>query len=76
MGLFDSFRVWGLFFVFHDVLIVCLGYRGSGVRTFTVWQFVEKRRENSAFGVCMVLHGDIMVQGLFFSVSMVMYVVV
>ena len=40
-----------------------LGYRGSGVRTFTVWQFVGKRRENSAFGVCMVLHEDIIVYG-------------
>ena len=46
------------------------------MRTFTVWQFVGKRRENSAFEVCMVLHGDIMVQGRWFSVSMVMCVVV
>ena len=27
--------------------------------TFTVWQFVGKRRENYAFGVCMFFHGDI-----------------
>ena len=46
------------------------------MRTFTVWQFVGKRRENSAFGVCMVLHGDIMVHGWFFSVSMLMCVIV
>ena len=26
----------------------------SGVRSFTVWRFVEKRRENSVFRVCMV----------------------
>ena len=32
------------------------------MRIFTVWQIVGKRRENSAFGVCMVLHGNVMVQ--------------
>ena len=33
------------------------------MRTFTVGKFIGKRRENSAFGVCMVLNGDIKVQG-------------
>ena len=46
------------------------------MRTVTIWQFVGKRRENSAFGVCMVLHRDVMVQGRLSSVSMVMSVVV
>ena len=46
------------------------------MRNFTVWQFVAKRIENSTFGFCMVLHGDIMVQGLLFSMSMVICVVV
>ena len=40
-----------------------LGYIVSGVRSFTVWQFVGKSRENPVFRVCMVFHGDIMVQG-------------
>ena len=40
-----------------------LGYIVSGVRSFSVWRFVEKRRENSVFRACMVLHGDIMVWG-------------
>ena len=41
----------------------CVGERRSVVRTFTVCEFVGKRIENSAFGVCMVLYVDIMVQG-------------
>ena len=40
-----------------------LGYIVSGVHSFTVWRFVGKRRENSVFRVCMVLHGEIMVWG-------------
>ena len=43
--------------------LYCLDYRGSVVRMFTVSKLVGKRRENSAFGVCMIFHGDIMVQG-------------
>ena len=35
----------------------------SGVRSFTVWRFVGKRRENSMFRVYMVLHGGITVWG-------------
>ena len=38
-----------------------LCYIMSGVCSFSVWRFVGKRRENSVFRVCMVLHGDIMV---------------
>ena len=63
MGLFYSFRVWGYFYGFMMLSLYCLGYKWSVVCTFTVWQIIGKRRDNSAFGVCMILHGDIMVQG-------------
>ena len=61
MGFFDAFRVWGYFYCFMMFSVYWLGYKVSGVRSFTVWRFVGKRRENSVFRVCMVLHGDIMV---------------
>ena len=52
-----------------------LGYIVSGVRSFTVWRFVGKRRENSVFRVCMVFHRDIMVWGRLLRVSRVTCVV-
>ena len=63
MGLFEYFRVWGLFLGFHDIFFVLFRLEREWSAYFTVWQFVGKRRENSPFGVCMVSRGDIMVQG-------------
>ena len=61
MGLFDSFRVWGLFFGFHDVFIVLARLeREWSAYFYRLAVRREEKRENSAFGVCMVLHGDIM----------------
>ena len=65
MGLVDYFRFCGLFLGFTNVFngLVRLDREWSGVRSFTIWRLVGKRRENFAFGVYMVLHEDIMVQG-------------
>ena len=64
MGLFDSVSVLVLFLGFHDVLIVLFRLeREWSAYFYRLAVRREEKRENSAFGVCMVLHGDIMVQG-------------
>ena len=54
MGLFDSFRVWGLFLWFHDVFIVL--FRSQRQWSVYFYRLAVRREEEREFCICG-LHG-------------------
>ena len=63
MDLIDYFRFCGIFLGFTNVFNGLVRLDSEWSAWFSVWRFVGKRRENSVFRLCMVLHGDIIVWG-------------